>query len=387
MYVFKPFAFTECKNKKSKLKPSPRTFPSIFCDEKHLYSFSGYRYVLNQSTTIDFDNPKIIEEILKFNLATSTWTCLPNQQHLPTKKEMVLGVTLKADKLIVATWIQNYRPKSFIYICDLKDEYKVIKLTTKGPIPKRLFSHNFISYGSYLYTIGTDNDLGVFRINPIIGNWEKLHPENGDDFPERYEDVELAFDGKKIFVFFVKLPSVKISELKTIHAYDIEQNRWFILNTIGDLNNAEPFPDGRINFGTGQLIDLESKNVNIIISGGINNTKMYDDVWQLNLHTLQWTCFKRFGLCLPKPICEHDAAISSSGKMFIFGGRIKSVYDSLNGVNKLYSAWIKIPKLTNICWEAVNYYYKDLDIKTSEELYQLGLPVNFVNSRYFLGTL
>ncbi|XP_074109603.1 kelch domain-containing protein 10 homolog isoform X1 [Cotesia typhae] len=380
MYSFKPFVFKECESQSSEIKPSPRTFPTIFCNEKYLYSFSGYKYMLNIHTATDFDDARIIKEIWKYNLATGVWTCLPEQRFFPTNNEIILGMTFKSEKLFVVTW-NKCQSKGYLYTHYLKNENEVEKMTTKGPLPKRFFSHNFISHGSYLYTIGNDRGLGVFRIDPDTGIWEKMSPDNGDDFPGNYADIELAFDGRKIYVIFVKLRGERVRELKTLQAYDIEQNRWHILETTGDPENDKPYPDLRINFGIDHVVDPETKETSIVISGGTMDRKIYSDVWRLRLSTLRWTCLNKLGSILPLAICEHDATTSRDGKMYVFGGRIKRTNNRLTEVNSLYSAWLQIPKLADICWEAVNYYYKDLNSKTDEELFELGLPIKFVRSR------
>ncbi|KAG8041767.1 hypothetical protein G9C98_007071 [Cotesia typhae] len=334
MYVFKPFVFTECSNPINEARPSPRTFPTIFSDEKYLYSFSGYKYIVNRDTITDYDNPKIIKEIWKYNLSTGVWLCLPKQQYLPTNSEIILGMTFKSDKLIVATWNEN-QSKGYLYTHHLKDENRVVKIKAKGPIPERSIIHNFVNHGSYLYTIGNNHNLSVYRVDPETAIWEKLSPENGNDFP----------------------------------------------GTTGDPNNDKPFPDVRTNFGNSSYVDLLTKDVSVIISGGNMNHTIYNDIWQLNLRTLQWTCLNKFGFTLPQPVCEHDALITFKGKMYIFGGRIKNTNDRLIEINTLYSSWLRIPRLTDICWDAVNHYYKDLNTKTDEELFNLGLPVNIVKSR------
>ncbi|CAG5099745.1 Similar to slim: Kelch domain-containing protein 10 homolog (Drosophila melanogaster) [Cotesia congregata] len=304
--------------------------------------------MLNIHTATDFDDARIIKEIWKYNLATGVWTCLPEQRFFPTNNEIILGMTFKSEKLIVVTW-NKCQSKGYLYTHYLKNENEVEKMTTKGPLPKRFFSHNFISHGSYLYTIGNDRGLGVFRIDPETGIWEKMSPDNGDDFPGDYADIELAFDGRKIYVIFVKLRGERI------HL--------------------------RINFGIDHVVDPETKETSIVISGGTMDRKIYSDVWQLRLSTLRWTCLNKLGSILPLAICEHDATTSRYGKMYVFGGRIKRTNNRLTEVNSLYSAWLRIPKLADICWEAVNYYYKDLNSKTDEELFELGLPIKFVRSR------
>ena len=46
--------------------------------------------------------------------------------------------------------------------------------------------------------------------------------------------------------------------------------------------------------------------------------------------------------------------------------------------DSMLSVWLIIPKLTEICWEAVNHYYPNLQNYTPNELLQIGIPLKYV---------
>jgi len=51
--------------------------------------------------------------------------------------------------------------------------------------------------------------------------------------------------------------------------------------------------------------------------------------------------------------------------------------------NAVYSAWLTIPKLSEICWEALNYYWEDLKDASPDELLSMGIPLKFVQRLEF----
>jgi len=46
--------------------------------------------------------------------------------------------------------------------------------------------------------------------------------------------------------------------------------------------------------------------------------------------------------------------------------------------NAVYSAWLTIPKLSEICWQALNYYYPKLRDRSPDILLHIGIPLKFV---------
>lgn len=163
--------------------------------------------------------------------------------------------------------------------------------------------------------------------------------------------------------------------------------------------------------GSVQYTDEKSGVTSVVISGGYNGDWVFSDVWRLDLGTLQWT---RLSECiLPCPVYFHSAALTPEGRMYIFGGIVKmnnkviivlsqmtrnilqcfvhcsyflSViviirrFSSLQvqRTNAVHSAWLTIPKLSEICWQALNYYYPKLKDCSPDELLHMGVPLKFV---------
>lgn len=44
----------------------------------------------------------------------------------------------------------------------------------------------------------------------------------------------------------------------------------------------------------------------------------------------------------------------------------------------VHSVWLTIPKLSEICWQALIYYYPDLRYESQDELLHMGIPLKFV---------
>lgn len=81
---------------------------------------------------------------------------------------------------------------------------------------------------------------------------------------------------------------------------------------------------------------------------------------------------------MPKPVYFHSTAVTPSGRMCCYGGIVSDQIEGGGRSNDIASAWITIPKLKTICWEAMVFYFKkpmfeskDLDLK------KIGLPQEF----------
>lgn len=64
--------------------------------------------------------------------------------------------------------------------------------------------------------------------------------------------------------------------------------------------------------------------------------------------------------------------------MYIFGGIQYSEKD-LRRRNDLFKMWMTIPKLSDICWDAITYYNNNLHYFDRETLLQAGIPDRYVN--------
>lgn len=62
--------------------------------------------------------------------------------------------------------------------------------------------------------------------------------------------------------------------------------------------------------------------------------------------------------------------------MYIFGG-VTTGNSDLVRTNDLHKIWVQIPKLSEICWDALIFYQPTIVDRSKEELLSIGVPSNF----------
>lgn len=172
-----------------------------------------------------------------------------------------------------------------------------------------------------------------------------------------------------------------------MHAFNIETNEWEVLSTlpdpemIGD-DEHDGYPLPRRCHGSVQVPEDENQDPEFIICGGYDGKEIFSDIWKLNLKSLQWTCFPEE---LSNPLYFHATSLSPCGQMFIFGGICEIFNDESDNdnvtirTNEIFSIWIKIPKLSEICWDAMLYYNPNLTKYSKSRLLKSGVPLDFVD--------
>lgn len=130
------------------------------------------------------------------------------------------------------------------------------------------------------------------------------------------------------------------------------------------------YPSARRCHGAVQL--TRETGTQVFIIGGHNNDNIFADLWRLDLTTYQWTCFVTCQL--PNPTFFHATAVTPEGRVYIFGGNYRA-----GRTNDVYSAWLCIPKLSEICWAALLAYYPDLYKRKIDSLIDIGVPKRFLD--------
>ncbi|WAR12615.1 KLD10-like protein, partial [Mya arenaria] len=99
--------------------------------------------------------------------------------------------------------------------------------------------------------------------------------------------------------------------------------------------------------------------------------KSLSDVWHLRLDTLQW---KKLRMRLPESLYFHNAIVSPSGHMYVFGGVHRDGYRA----PYLYKIRLpnSMPKLSEICWEKVCVMSRAAKVMTPGHLTEMGVPWN-----------
>lgn len=153
----------------------------------------------------------------------------------------------------------------------------------------------------------------------------------------------------------------------------MEKNKWSTLKTIADVPltpNCSGFPAQRKCHGCVQ--DPHDKAL-VFVNGGYNdNYAIYKDTWRIDLRTMKWKRIK--SLNLPNGTYFHSTACTPDGRMVVYGG-ITNRREPHERTADVYSAWITIPKLSDACWEALDFYIRKKIIKLPNNLKSLELPI------------
>ena len=98
---------------------------------------------------------------------------------------------------------------------------------------------------------------------------------------------------------------------------------------------------------------------------------MFGDAWQLDLSTMQWT---RSKMEMPFPVSSHSMTVSSEGKMVMYGG----MDDMYQITDRVFTAWLTVPSLRSMAWEAVCYYQPSIATLPHTTLLEEGVPKDCV---------
>lgn len=160
--------------------------------------------------------------------------------------------------------------------------------------------------------------------------------------------------------------------------FDVVSRQWDFLPAKQDHKVPRPgYPNNRSCHSCVQC----PENPNLVyICGGFNGITSFKDVWRFDIDTLQW---EKLSKCiLPRAVYFHSTAVTPSGRMCCYGGIVSN--DDMHGTggrsNDITCAWITIPKLKIICWEAMIHYFKKQMFESSlDDLKKIGLPYEFYN--------
>lgn len=248
--------------------------------------------------------------------------------------------------------------------------------------------HRLTKHASHLQFIGFSVFLTAGRLNLRTRTWEILYVSNDNmrdgDPPGRYRH-EIAHDDDNIYIFGGGTQNASF-DLDQIPAYSFTENNFRYIKT-------KPDPQVTANGGYPEARRFHSciqqagdNGIDVIIAGGFRAPTQYlDDIWKFNLRTYQWQLFKQTKL--PYKLYFHDAASTGNGLMFIFGG-VSGCAD--HRVNDLHKMWVQIPRLSEICWDAITYYHPTIANRSKEDLLRIGIPRKFAERATFgrnLGTI
>ncbi|KAI4460735.1 kelch domain-containing protein 10 [Holotrichia oblita] len=408
-YTFKIYVDEKIdpNNKLSKRIPLPRSGHRIVCDTKNLYSFGGYNpSVLNDEhrnhDELSVHAFPLFQELWKFNFASKKWVRFSSRESLPQELAsnavirhgnilMVISLLLCLEGRFFLSSLQvyggtgspfGYRCSNQLYICRLPNENSVMKeIVTVGNAPLAQYGQALVFHNDYLYTIGGTTGFtytcDIHRLNMKTFFWEAVYicQGQGDYEPEGRYRHEIAFDGQNIYVLGGGTAEHAFG-FAEIPVFNVEKRQWYKQKTFRDHSNISTtnngIPPARRCHGAVQ-IDCDNV-VQVFISGGYDGTQIFDDLWCLNLKTYKWTLINTY--TLPYPTYFHSAAVTPEGKMYIFGGIF--AHGDIERNNVVHCAWLCIPKLSEMCWEALLHYNPQIVNLPKTKLIDAGLPRHFI---------
>ncbi|KAH0561323.1 hypothetical protein KQX54_016210 [Cotesia glomerata] len=274
-----------------------------------------------------------------FNLLSRGWAYIDNEYKLPG-------------------------PEHNTYICNILNEH-AIKQPLQGEVPNYAFPCNIIRDGGYYYLVGDIDDKNnrvgnVYRINMKSGIWECVYKCQRKDKENKLWKNKLA-------------------------AFDVENPRWRMINTHGDVDHVPNYPMNRDEFSGSSLRITHYRDSNsdviVILSGEIDSKDYYNDLWTLNLSTMTWKNIDNRGSLIPRTFRRYSMTVSPAGQLFTFGEFIGDPKARVPCGSRVHSVWITIPKLIDICWESVLHYLPGLVSMSQEQIENLGISWKFFQSR------
>ncbi|CAH1404654.1 unnamed protein product [Nezara viridula] len=377
LYAFKPFVHEILRT--DSILPHARSGHRVACDDDNLYVYGGYNPNIVDPEAEGAQNGNegcLFREVLKFNFASMMWKKL-NIKDIPYNLASV-ALIMSGKVLMVygGTGVPFHSEKSnVLYVCNLgEQEPQFRKITTTGKVPAELYGQAMFFRDNHIYvvggTTGYDYFLDVHRLNLTTNVWEEVYICKGlkGEPSGRYRH-EIAVVGNKVYILGGGRSNEGV-KLEEIPVFDLDEKVWEIARSIKD--EIHGYPAQRQFHSTARIPGTNS----FILIGGVHGSeKIYDDCWRLDISSLSWKKISSLQLCIP--VFFHGTGVTSSGRMASFGGVVKKGR-SQRRVAIIQSAWICIPKLKDISWEAV-VHYGFTQALTSIHFQQLRLPSEYYN--------
>lgn len=382
-YVFRAYDLVKINYKlnKSEEFPVSRSGHRVIASEGHLYSLGGYN-PRSARAARRHGGCLLFQELWSFNFATGKWKLLMDSRTRNMPQELASNALAIHNNLLISHGGTGYPfgecCSNDCHIFSTGQNRCVSRLTVEGDLPTAQYGPGIVIHDNYLYTIGGttgfDYSCDVYRLNLKTKVWENVYicrPEMRDDPEGRYRH-EVVYDGNHIFILGGGT-SMTVYDLQTIPAFNLKTNSWDYFETKPDPTIRDGMPKPRKCFS---CVQLETSNgVEAYITGGLQSDfeTYFADVWRINFRTMQWTLVKT--AVLPRPLYFHSATTPGNGCMYIFGG----IEYNMRRRNDLYKMWMTIPKLSEICWDAITFYNPNLDKYKRSHLLKIGIPERFVD--------
>lgn len=389
-YIFEPFKVTEVKCRGSE-SPRPRSGHRIACDDVNVYCFGGYNPSL-PLTNIPRDNPTwsperpLFKELWSFSITSRKWKQHKVVENMP--EELASNAMCMNGRYLMifggtGAPFGNRCSNDVIVWRARPGNAKLQILDVTGMKPPGQYGQAILCYDGHFYTIGGTNGFAyncdIYRLDLRTMTWEPVFVGTGQEGEPlgRYRH-EVARHGAKLYIIGGGTGEWAF-ELTKIPMFDLQTNSWSILSPKGDLNMDDavsPLP--RKCHSAVQINTPDG--LQVFVAGGSDGQTVFDDIWRLSIPELQWSLMQK--TVLPHPLYFHSSTVTSYGCMYVFGG-IEPKDDLTSRNNVLYKVWLCIPKLSEICWEALTHLHPNLECIDKRTLVNMGIPVHFLNRLNF----
>ncbi|XP_034840562.1 kelch domain-containing protein 10 homolog [Maniola hyperantus] len=385
-YKFEPFKITEVECR-SFASPRPRSGHRIACDDDRIYCFGGYNPYLPLNT-IQRNNPTwtpampLFKELWSFSIASRKWTLHEVVENMP--EELASNAMCMSGRYLmiyggtgapfgnkcgndVITW----------RTCDGDAKFEVLDVT--GPRPPGQYGQSILCHNGAFYTIGGTNgyayNCDIYRLDLRTMVWEPVYVGTGQEGEPigRYRH-EVVRVGEKLYIIGGGTGEWAF-ELMKIPMYDLETKTWTIMRPKADDSMIHTVQPLARKCHSAVQIDTPS-GVQVFVAGGTDGQSVFNDIWRLNISDMHWHLMQK--TVLPQPLYFHSSAVTSYGCMYMFGG-IEPKDVETRRTNILYKVWLCIPKLSEICWEAMLNFYPSMDKVNRSSLLNVGIPRHFVD--------
>ncbi|XP_025107786.1 kelch domain-containing protein 10-like isoform X2 [Pomacea canaliculata] len=367
------------------LNPIPRSGHRIVVDERNMFSVGGYNPA-NVSSQTDPPNVVVLKEVWRFNFLTKKWKQMVMKGDVP---QFLASHTVTLHGNTLVTFGGSGVPfgeqsSNDIHLGKLDLNMDTVTwscLRCSGDRPERKYGHSQITEWPYLYIVGGTTGFiynsDVHRLNLQTCHWDilfdsKQSGENDTAYcPEgRYRHEMILYDNK-LFMFGGGLANA-VYPLDKIPVFSLETMKWEEVETKGDTlahsssDTSKGYPSAR-RCHSCLLFDDR-----MYLYGGRCNSRIYSDLWYLQLKTLQW---HHIPLNMNVTCFFHHAAVSQSGCMYIFGGVVSTDSEREERTNEIHKIWLHIPSLKEMAWLVMSdYLTSSPSLPTRGELLKLGVP-------------
>lgn len=391
IYRFKIFKFQEILSH-SNGKPKPRSGHRIVHYKGRIYSFGGYNPAITQDDPDLSDDQfwheskPLFKELWELNVTTGQWRKCTMKGDIPEQLASHTAVCHPLDPGVMLIYGGTGAPfglttSNTVVACHLESQqFKKISTGENEGQPMALYGQAVVTdrKGRFFTVGGTSGftyfmDVNMLDLSSTPPAWISLYICSGvRDEPEPRYRHELCLWENRLYVLGGGT-SFSADRFEDLPTFDIGEKRWFYTRTKADQqatidNSDDGFPEARRCHSTVQIGNQ------VWIFGGYDGEDVFGDAWQLDLISMRWT---RLRMKLPIPVYFHAMTVSDEGKMIMFGG----VDDIENNTrtNRAFSAWLKVPSLRSMAWEAVCHYQPDLSSLPSTFLLEEGIPKDCVD--------